>query len=61
MRESISWKKYYFSETQVLMTHLPLCMVYCIEIEIVGIVTGYGNVEHIHAAHNAAYILQLTK
>ena len=27
--------------------------------EIVGIVTGYGNVEHIHAAHNAAYILQL--
>jgi purine nucleosidase len=29
------------------------------EIEIVGIVTGYGNVEHIHAAHNAAYILQL--
>ena len=40
------------------MTHLPLCMAYCIEIEIVGIVTGYGNVEHIHAAH-AAYILQL--
>ncbi|KFM99535.1 nucleoside hydrolase [Bacillus clarus] len=29
------------------------------EIEIVGIVTGYGNVEQIHAAHNAAYILQL--
>ncbi len=53
-------EKVLFSETQVLMTHLPLCMVYYIqESEIVGIVTGYGNVEHIHAAHNAAYILQL--
>lgn len=31
------------------------------EIEIVGIVTGYGNVEHIHATHNAAYILQLAQ
>ncbi|PEI95693.1 nucleoside hydrolase [Bacillus pseudomycoides] len=29
------------------------------KIEIVGIVTGYGNVSHIHAARNAAYLLQL--
>ena len=59
MKESISWKSIIFGDPGIDDSFAIMYGLLHPEIEIVGIVTGYGNVEHIHAAHNAAYILQL--
>ena len=59
MKESIFGKSIIFGDPGIDDSFAIMYGLLHPEIEIVGIVTGYGNVEHIHAAHNAAYILQL--